>query len=681
MKVLVLILISFSSLAQVQVIATLGQHQSGSPVPVPEDFVIVDDRTLGDQGYQHEYVLSSDFDFNEAIANWYNNSLTYTNTTNSYVELSFNGTKVEWYTETASHLGIVGVYIDNILQDNVDLYAATGTQQVKVWESGTLTQDVHVIKLVCTGTKNASSSNDYLIHDFFKIFNPLEVPEVPDPEPYQRFIETTGTNTGDCSTLVTACLTLTYTMTQSIAGDKIKFGAGTFTEPAGVTITAGVSIWGAGIDATTIKVNSSFNNNNSSLNSALFLLKYTGGGVGNQTIKDLTVEGNSKLVHGGIYVERSNVDADNIRITSFDYCGLYMKGNSCDWTNSFMVNSGKSLAGFETGAVMIDAVSDFVCDNFDVNENEGYCVKAFGGQPIILRHIWRNSEFRNIEINPSGRRSIAYEIHNSRPQNCEFYNNYTDGSVSLIRPTSFDDDGINSFHLYNNLFDMISKSGGTTAVAAPLELGVHNAEVNDNHFVGGRFAYIVHWNASETEAARGWRIHHNTFYCVYHVNNPTPIVRSNFAPIIDCDFDNNTIHIPPGSNYHTNIIQTGSGSGGEANNDVRVRNNIIYDQSTCDCGTGGANVLVRGEGSGNTWTSCVFQNNIVNGMSTTLPSGWTASNTLIGAPGLTGSGVNSTPFVSDPFYRPAAGSIAIESGLDIGYPFTGAAPTRGRYEQ
>lgn len=677
---IVFFLLSFACHAQQQmIIGTRAQTQPSEVPPAEDPYVLVDDRVLGDQGYQHNY--TGTFSYNESIANWYNNSLTYSNTTNDQVELTFNGTLIEWYTETASHLGIVDVYIDDVLDESVDLYAASGTQQVLVYTSATLSQAVHTIKLVCTGTKNASSSNDYLIHDFFKIFNPQDVPETPDPTPYDRFFAVGGVNTGDCSNEGSPCATLTYTLSQSVSGDKVKGGAGTFIEPSGVNVPAGVSIWGAGMDQTIIKVDASYNNNNSALNSALFLLKYGGGGAGDQTLKDLTIEGNNRMVHGGVYIERSNVDADNVKITSFDYCGLYMKGDGCNWTNSEMENSGKSLAGFETGAVMIDAVDDFVADNFNVNENEGYCVKAFGGNPIILRHIWRNSEFTNVVINPSGRRGIAYEIHNSYPRDCEFYNNTVYGSVSLIRPTGFDDDGNNTFHIYNNTFDMISRSSDGFAVAAPLELGVHNATVENNHFVGGRFAYIVHWNSAETEAAVGWVIKFNTFYCVYHVNNPTPIVRSNFAPIVDCDIDNNTVHIPPGSNYHTNLIQTGSGSGGEANNDVRVRNNIIYDQSTCDCGVGGANVLVRGEGSGNTYTSCVFSNNIVNGMSTTLPSGWTTSNTLTGAPGLIGSGVNATPFISDPFYRPDTGSIAIESGVDIGYPFTGSAPTRGRYEQ
>ncbi|HMG93452.1 MAG TPA: hypothetical protein VK589_25515, partial [Chryseolinea sp.] len=86
------------------------------------------------------------------------------------------------------------------------------------------------------------------------------------------------------------------------------------------------------------------------------------------------------------------------------------------------------------------------------------------------------------------------------------------------------------------------------------------------------------------------------------------------------------------------------------------------------------------EGSGGGYSSSAFTHNVVNGMSTTMPAGFTVSNTLTGAPGFTGSGVNPSPFVYDPFYRPTAGSICIDSGVDVGLPFTAPTPDRGRLE-
>jgi len=87
------------------------------------------------------------------------------------------------------------------------------------------------------------------------------------------------------------------------------------------------------------------------------------------------------------------------------------------------------------------------------------------------------------------------------------------------------------------------------------------------------------------------------------------------------------------------------------------------------------------EGSGGSFTSSNFSFNLINGMSTSLPGGWTSSDNLTSSPQLQGGGgVNPSPFVYTPFYKPALGSPVINTGTNVGLPFTGAAPTRGRLE-
>lgn len=663
------------------------------PIEPPEiPFVIIDNATRGDQGYEWDY-NSSWAAPGIGVEGWYDETLDYTGTTNADAEITFNGTRVQFYTEKKNTHGIVEVSLDGVVVDTVDLYSSTALLQQLVFDSGDefdedneegpLTQSVHTLKLRCTGTKNGSSSAFYILVDYVKIENPGVVPEDPDPEPsYTHFVATTGSNGGanNCETEGSPCLTIAYALTQAGSGDVIYVADGTYVETSYLVVAGGESIHGQSTAGTIVKVNSSLNAN-TTIDQAKCIFQLTAASSTASVISYLSMEGNAKLVHGGIYIDtdRNNVTVDNVKISNFDYFGAFVGGNGHTFTNVEIINSAETSAGFSTGALMITTSEDFLCDNVDISEGEGYGVKAWTPGAIIESHIFRNSEIRVITTSAvsGGLPNIAYELHNCYPRNCLFENNYVDNCVSIIRPTSFDNDAIPSIHIKNNTLDMITKGSGT-AVNTPLEIGAHNVEISHNHLVGGRFAFIVHWNASETEPAINWDIHHNTFYYTGSINLPTAAVRSSYAPLQDVDIFNNTFHIPTAMNYTSCIVMTGQGSVGEQSSDVNIINNVIYDQSTADTGTGGANSITRMDGSGGSWTSCNFTYNTIVGMSSSLPGGWTANNTLTNGPSfIGGGGVNPSPFVYDPFYRPAAGSPLLNSGTDVGF---GATPDRGRIQ-
>lgn len=67
----------------------------------------------------------------------------------------------------------------------------------------------------------------------------------------QRFVSTTGTNAGDCTT---ACATLGYALQSSGSGDVISVASGTYTGSGfrELVVPSGVTIKGAGIDSTII---------------------------------------------------------------------------------------------------------------------------------------------------------------------------------------------------------------------------------------------------------------------------------------------------------------------------------------------------------------------------------------------------------------------------------------------
>ncbi|MEW1648589.1 RICIN domain-containing protein [Streptomyces sp. NPDC091219] len=97
-----------------------------------------------------------------------NGSEKFTNTSGNYAEFSFTGTGVRYLGMTQPNMGKVDVYLDGTLaQAGIDAYASTVTKQVPLFEKTNLAAGPHTIRVVCTGTKNASASNTVCALDAF----------------------------------------------------------------------------------------------------------------------------------------------------------------------------------------------------------------------------------------------------------------------------------------------------------------------------------------------------------------------------------------------------------------------------------------------------------------------------------------------------------------------------------
>jgi parallel beta-helix repeat protein len=68
-----------------------------------------------------------------------------------------------------------------------------------------------------------------------------------------RFVRVGGADVGDCTSATPGCATITYAVSQAVAGDTIDVGIGTFTEPTGIVINKQLILHGAqaGVDART----------------------------------------------------------------------------------------------------------------------------------------------------------------------------------------------------------------------------------------------------------------------------------------------------------------------------------------------------------------------------------------------------------------------------------------------
>lgn len=142
------------------VVDAQGNASAASKALVRQRWNHVDDRAAG-------------VTYSGTWSNWndtkdMNGSEKFTSTAGNYAEFSFTGSGLRYLSMTQPNMGKVDVYLDGALaQAGIDAYASTVTKQVPLFEKTDLAAGPHTIKVVCTGTKNAASSNTVCALDAF----------------------------------------------------------------------------------------------------------------------------------------------------------------------------------------------------------------------------------------------------------------------------------------------------------------------------------------------------------------------------------------------------------------------------------------------------------------------------------------------------------------------------------
>jgi hypothetical protein len=76
-----------------------------------------------------------------------------------YYKLTFRGTDVLVYVTKTAASGKADFYIDGVLKVNdLDLYSATTTYKVKVFDSAPLTDGIHILTIKVTGLKRTAAT-------------------------------------------------------------------------------------------------------------------------------------------------------------------------------------------------------------------------------------------------------------------------------------------------------------------------------------------------------------------------------------------------------------------------------------------------------------------------------------------------------------------------------------------
>jgi len=487
------------------------------------------------------------------------------------------------------------------------------------------------------------------------------------------YVSTAGSDASGNGTQGSPWRTLRFACSRVPAnqGHTIRLSGGTFVELQ-MTLPPGVSIIGAGIDQTIIKSDPSFYYNPSSPgyspNKILIQVASNSFTPGNQSIQNLTIDGDGKRLHGAIYVKyRTNVLLKGLKVTGTNFTGIWLWDvKDSRITEVEMKNCAWGSAAWSSGTIDLANLERVEIDHVTVDEGFGNGIKALGTNgPMHYVKVHDN----RISVVPYGQwkttsggsaPNIAFELWNVDMIGCELYNNYIDNNISLVMdlPQWATPKGTSTIRVYNNILDMETRAGGS---GYALEVSLHDIEIDHNYVLKGTAA-IVNWDTHGNKMSN-WKIHHNVFYG-QSAGYPADIVRVQVSGLHNVKFYNNTVEFA--GNRTCNMISIYGG----ASENVEIKNNLIINSNTSY--TWYPNQLVHVENASLSNLQ-VANNYLVNQAVGTYPGSYT--NNQSGDPKITKTGNRPTPY-----YFPLQGSPLIDAGLNLGMPFEGNAPDIGASE-
>ncbi|MBL6448111.1 gliding motility-associated C-terminal domain-containing protein [Fulvivirga sp. 29W222] len=450
-------------------------------------------------------------------------------------------------------------------------------------------------------------------------------------------------------------------------GHVIKLSAGTFIEDGLIEVPLQVSIEGAGKDVTILKANPSFYHYPASPGYAtdkyLISLNEYNPSNGNQHLKNFTIDGDGKKLHGGIYVKnRSFVLIDGVKVTGTNFNAIWLWDvKDSRITNTDLINCAWGSTDYVVGALNLGNLDRVEIDNCYIDEDTGYGIKAIG--PSGYNNMFDTKIHDcTVTVNPTGiwdngsAPNISIELWMVDPVGCEIYNCYIDNTISLVNANANPSTGNQTIRVHNNVIDIGSRADGS---GYAIELTMHDVEVDHNYFIKGSYA-IANWG----NPMQNWEIHHNVFYAI---QGPWPgeIVRAEWGGLHNVNFYNNTMEFT--DNKTVNVI----GVYGGTSENVNVKNNLMINRNT---------------------SYSYYPNEFIHMENNASLSGLTATNNLFfnlpigNVPGTYANNLTEDPMITttgdrpDPYYLPKTGSPLIDAGVNLGFTFDGSAPDIGAFE-
>jgi len=487
------------------------------------------------------------------------------------------------------------------------------------------------------------------------------------------YVSTKGNDNGGDGTFSKPWRTLRFACSQVSPdqGHTVKLSEGIFVELR-VIVPPGVNISGAGRDQTILKADASFYHHpaDPGFSHEMFLIDLSSNSIttGNQSIKDITIDGDDKKLHGGIIVKnRTNILIKRIKINNTNFTGLWLWEVKDSRVSEVIIkNCAWGSAGWSSGAIDITNLERVELDHINVDENFGYGIKALGANGPM--HYLKIHDC-HISVVPSGQwktasggeaPNIALELFNFDLLGCEVYNNYVDNVISLVMDKEEwkTPKGSPTIRVYNNVIDLETRAKGH---GYALEVTLHDIEIDHNYILKGNHG-IVNWDASQT-VRNNWNIHHNIFYGIAD-HYPAEIVRAQHSGLHNIKFYNNTIEFS--GTRTTNLMAVYGG----ASENIEIKNNLIINSNTSYSFY--PNKIIHTE-NGTITNLDVTNNFLCNQPIGNIPG--VSRNNLSGDPKIKKAGRRPLPY-----YTPDTGSPVIDSGVNVGLPFVGSAPDIGAHE-
>lgn len=516
-------------------------------------------------------------------------------------------------------------------------------------------------------TSNDSTKIDSVKADTLKL-DTIKTDTSAKTAAFTYYLTTNGNDTNGDGTAVKPWKTLKYAVSKAKSGYTIHLAAGTYIEGGLISVPAGVSIEGTDRANTIVKASSSFYYHPTSPEYApekfLISLSSSVQENGNQSLKNFTIDGDSKQLHGGIYVRnRTNVTLEGMKVQYTNFTGLWL----WDVANSKVINTqlfncSWGSASYCAGALNLGNINQVEISKLEVNENTGYGIKAIGpngnnqitGLKIHDSHVSVNA---NGLWNSGTAPNIAIELWKVVLKGCEIYNTYVDNTISLVNSdNSVAATGVNGIRVHHNTIDMETRAKGA---GYGLELTIHDAEVDHNYFIKGTQG-IANWD----NARKNWNIHHNVFYAIQG-EWPGEVLRSQSSGLHSVKFYNNTIEFA--GNKTANVI----GVYGGTSDNLDVRNNLIINSNQSYSFY--PNSFIHTE-NGASISNLQIKNNFLSKMDLGSVSGGTYLGNLAGDPKVTKTGARPTSY-----YTPVTGSPLINSGISIVTNLTNSSTNIGAY--
>ncbi|MEN1784458.1 MAG: Ig-like domain-containing protein [Bacteroidota bacterium] len=502
-------------------------------------------------------------------------------------------------------------------------------------------------------------------------------------------VMTTGNDNSGDGTLGNPYKTVSYAASQVSAdlGLTLFIHPGTFNENTAIKIPTGVNVLGSGEGVTIIKAGNIGNGDGKEdyVGSLFELVSPNRYGEfkwdpprepanGNQTISGFTIDGNSKQLKAGMWLQnRNNVTIHHVTIKECAQRGAVACFGDKDGREEppfyiqnltmhdmTFIDSGADLSDESLGNLCIGHTDGAEFYNITIDDEYGYGIK------FIFEGYYKNTIIHDCDIqvneqDPLWTEDIAIELWNLGPGN-EVYNVNANTWFSFVNwADTFNNPSEAGAHLKVHGCRIVDNDG--TSIKEAIEAACSGVEVY-NCYIENKGWAIAQWLQGE----RKMSYHHNIFrntqpQAVWTDAGAIFIVADEVPQMEDVSIYNNVFdNLKTGGGSPLKIISVWKGTVDGLDIANNVTTNVLSESYDFYL-YGAASV-----------SNASYRNNFKD-VAHNVTGITSLSNNLVGDPGFKKTGLR-----WEDYYQPTASSFLIDAGADVGMPFSGSAPDIGKWE-